>query len=47
MQEAAEAARDKLLAKMNELAVCANEAEALIPDELLPYPTYEKLLFQV
>ncbi len=47
MQAAAEAARDKLLAKMNELSACASEAEALIPDEMLSYPTYEKLLFEI
>ena len=24
-----------------------DEAEALIPDELLPYPTYDELLFSI
>ena len=47
MQEAANACRDKVLPKMDELAACANEIEALIPDDILPYPTYEKLLFAV
>ncbi len=47
MQAAAEACRDTLLTGMDAIAACANEAEALIPDELLPYPTYEKLLFSV
>ena len=47
MQEAANACRDKVLPKMDELAACANEIEALIPDDMLPYPTYEKLLFAV
>ena len=35
----------KILAKMEELRLAANEAEALIPDTLLPYPTYDQLLF--
>lgn len=47
MQEAANACRDKVLPKMDELAACANEIEALLPDDMLPYPTYEKLLFAV
>lgn len=45
MQKAAEAYHDEVLAKMNELAAVANTAEALIPDEYLPYPTYDHLLF--
>jgi glutamine synthetase len=32
---------------MEEIRALADAAEALIPDELLPYPTYGKLLFQV
>lgn len=35
----------QILAKMEELRLLANEAEALIPDQLLPYPTYDQLLF--
>ena len=45
MQKTAEAYHDEVLAKMNELAAIANTAEALIPDEYLPYPTYDHLLF--
>lgn len=45
MQKTAEAYHDEVLAKMNELAALANNAEALIPDEYLPYPTYDHLLF--
>lgn len=45
MQKTAEAYHDEVLAKMNELAAVANTAEALIPDEYLPYPTYDHLLF--
>lgn len=45
MQKVAEAYHDEVLAKMNELAETANTVEALIPDEYLPYPTYDHLLF--
>ncbi len=45
MQKCAESYHDDVLAKMNELAAVANEAEALIPDRYLPYPTYDHLLF--
>lgn len=45
MQKTAEAYHDEVLAKMNELSAVANTAEALIPDEYLPYPTYDHLLF--
>ncbi|MDE6743926.1 MAG: glutamine synthetase III [Lachnospiraceae bacterium] len=45
MQKTAETYHDEVLAKMNELAAIANTAEALIPDEYLPYPTYDHLLF--
>lgn len=45
MQKTAEAYHDEVLAKMNKLAAIANTAEALIPDEYLPYPTYDHLLF--
>ena len=36
-----------VLAKMDELRAVADEAEILIPDSFLPYPTYDKLLFSV
>ena len=32
---------------METLRKSADEAEALIPDELLPYPTYDELLFSI
>lgn len=32
---------------MDELKLAANEAETKIPDEYLPYPTYDHLLFYV
>ncbi len=34
-----------VLPKMDELRLLANEAEAMVPDDLLPYPTYDSLLF--
>ena len=45
MQKCAESYHNDVLAKMNELAAVANQAEALVPDEYLPYPTYDHLLF--
>ena len=36
-----------VLEDMEVLRKSADEAEALIPDELLPYPTYDKLLFSI
>lgn len=36
-----------VLADMETLRAAADEAETLIPDSLLPYPTYGKLLFSV
>ena len=45
MQKSAESYHNDVLAKMNELAAVANQAEALVPDEYLPYPTYDHLLF--
>ena len=32
---------------MEKLRVSADAAEALIPDSILPYPTYGKLLFSI
>ena len=51
-KEAAEVARlicqDKtILATMEELRSAADQAEAKIPEEELPYPTYDALLFSV
>ena len=36
-----------VLALMDEIRAAADEAESLVPDVLLPYPTYDKLLFSV
>jgi glutamine synthetase len=47
MLAAAKAYQSTVLTDMAKLRASADEAEALIPDELLPYPTYGKLLFQV
>lgn len=47
MQKAAEFCHSAILTKMEELRLAANEAEALIPDSILPYPTYDKLLFSL
>ena len=38
---------DVVKADMEELREVADAAETLIPDDLLPYPTYEKMLFYV
>ena len=34
-----------VLPEMEAARLAANEAEALIPDDFLPYPTYDSLLF--
>lgn len=47
MQQAALFCHKDILAKMEELRLAANAAEALIPDRLLPYPTYDQLLFSL
>ena len=47
MQKAAEFCYSAILTKMEELRLAANETEALIPDSILPYPTYDKLLFSL
>ena len=36
-----------VLADMSSLRKAADEAEALLPEALLPYPTYDKLLFSI
>ncbi|MCR5722212.1 MAG: glutamine synthetase III [Lachnospiraceae bacterium] len=36
-----------VIADMEALRTVADEAEALIPEDILPYPTYEKMLFYV
>ena len=47
MQSIADSYHKDVLAKMEELRLIANEAEALIPDSKLPYPTYDQLLFSL
>lgn len=47
MQAAAEACHNQVLAKMDELGATASEIEALIPDSILSYPTYDQLLFSL
>ena len=46
-QELADFCHGKILASLDEIRVSADQAEALIPDSLLPYPTYDTLLFSV
>ena len=43
----AKAYQTVVLSDMNELRKSVDAAETLIPDALLPYPTYDKLLFSV
>ena len=43
----AKAYQSKVLADMEELRGYADAAEALLPEELLPYPTYGRLLFSI
>ena len=38
---------DTVIVDMEALRTVADEAEALIPEDILPYPTYEKMLFYV
>lgn len=45
--ESAKIYQKTVLKDMNELRRSADDAETLIPDSLLPYPTYGKLLFSV
>ena len=47
MQEAADYCHKTLLSTMDELRRAADEAETKIPEEELPYPTYDALLFSV
>ncbi len=43
----AQAYQSVVLADMEDLRKYVDEAEMLLPDELLPYPTYGKLLFSI
>lgn len=47
MQKAAEYCHTTLLASMDEIRALADAAETKIPDEELPYPTYDALLFSI
>ena len=47
MQDAANACLNEMLPLMDTLRKTADEAESKIPDEYLPYPTYDQLLFSV
>ena len=47
LQAAADFCHDRVLSVMEELRLAANAAESRIPDEFLPYPTYDQLLFSV
>ena len=50
MAEAEAAARyyqSVILVDMDELRAAVDSAEALIPDSILPYPTYEELMFSL
>ncbi len=47
MQKAAEFCQSRVLSRMEALRLTANAAETLIPDSLLPYPTYDQLLFSL
>ena len=47
MQKSAELFHENVLALMDEMKDIASATEAKIPDEELPYPTYDQLLFYV
>lgn len=47
MQEAAVFYYETVLSDMNALRKAADSVEKYLPDEILPYPNYEKLLFSV
>ena len=46
-QKCAEAFPDQVLAKMEDIRTVASDIEALIPDSILSYPTYDQLLFSL
>ena len=46
-QKCADAFHDQVLAKMEEIRTVASDIEALIPDSILSYPTYDQLLFSL
>ena len=47
IQKCAEAFHDQVLAKMEDIRTIASDIEALIPDSILSYPTYDQLLFSL
>lgn len=47
VQETADYCHNTLLKTMEDIRCLANLAEEKIPDELLPYPTYDALLFSI
>ena len=47
MQKAAYLSHDTVLAQMEELRTITSEIEAMIPDDMLDYPTYDQLLFSL
>ena len=46
-QKCAEAFHDQVLAKMEDIRTISSDIEALIPDSILSYPTYDQLLFSL
>ena len=46
-QKCAEAFHNQVLAKMEDIRTIASDIEALIPDSILSYPTYDQLLFSL
>ena len=46
-QKCAEAFHDQVLARMEDIRTVASDIEALIPDSILSYPTYDQLLFSL
>lgn len=47
LERSASLSRNLLIPSLEHLGAAASEAEALIPEELLPYPSYNKLLFSL
>ena len=46
-QKKAEAYKDIILVDMSDIRKIADETEKLLPEDILPYPNYEQLLFSV
>ena len=47
MEKASFFYHDTIIPTMEEIRVLADEAETLLPDGILPYPSYEELLFSI